>query len=128
MLFSCDCLNGDFLDHTFTYNSQRGDTYNKIAWFAFANLTTADWILRVNTYISTRVSDNAIINVTVNCLCGDRSVLKNYGLFATYPLRPDENISYVAVEFDVPAKLLQMYNPRSDLSVDIVLVFVPAIS
>lgn len=124
--FSCDCLNGDFLGHTFTYIFQPDDTYDRIARFAFANLTTGDWVQRVNTYIPTRVPDSAIINVTVNCSCGDRRVSKKYGLFTTYPLRPDENFSYVAAESGVPAELLQMYNPGSNFNAGTGLVFVPA--
>ncbi|KAG6639052.1 hypothetical protein CIPAW_10G074000 [Carya illinoinensis] len=116
--FSCDCLNGDFLGHTFTYIFQPDDTYDRIARFAFANLTTVDGVQRVNTFIPTRVPDNATINA--------RHVSKKYGLFATYPLRPDENLSFVAVESGVPAKVLQMYNPGSDFSAGTGLVFVLA--
>ncbi|KAG2684355.1 hypothetical protein I3760_10G073300 [Carya illinoinensis] len=118
--FSCDCLNGDFLGHTFTYIFQPDDTYDRIARFAFANPTTVDGVQRVNTFIPTRVPDNATINVTA------RHVSKKYGLFATYPLRPDENLSFVAVESGVPAKVLQMYNSGSDFSAGTGLVFVLA--
>ncbi|OAY24600.1 lysM domain receptor-like kinase 3 isoform X2 [Manihot esculenta] len=119
--FSCDCLNGDFLGHTFTYNTQPGDTYNKIATIAFANLTTEDWVHRVNIYDPTRIPDHASINVTVNCSCGDKRVSKNYGLFTTYPLRPGENLS-----FGLPADLLQRYNPGMNFSAGTGIIYVPA--
>ncbi|KAA8520132.1 hypothetical protein F0562_014388 [Nyssa sinensis] len=38
----------------------------------------------------------------------------DYGLFATYPLRPGENLSSVAMESGVQAELLQRFNPGSD--------------
>lgn len=124
--FSCDCLNSDFLGHTFTYITQHSDTYNKVAQIAFANLTTEEWVHRVNIYTPTRIPDHAAINVTVNCSCGDGDVSKDYGFFATYPLRPGEGLASVAAESGVPARLLKMYNKRSNFSSGDGLVFVPA--
>ncbi|KAL6281999.1 hypothetical protein ACE6H2_012928 [Prunus campanulata] len=124
--FSCDCLNGDFLGHTFTYITQHGDTYNIIAENAFANLTTVEWLSRVNVYAPTQIPDKVPINVTVNCSCGNRHVSKDYGLFETYPLRLGEDLSYVAAETGVPAGLLVKYNRGSDFSSGNGLVFVPA--
>ncbi|KAJ0018558.1 hypothetical protein Pint_09818 [Pistacia integerrima] len=125
--FSCDCLNGDFLGHTFTYETVFGDTYDKVASLPFANLTTEDWVHRVNIYETTRIPDRVLINVTVNCSCGDRSVSKDYGLFTTYPLRPGENLSFIAAAAPgVPTELLQRYNPGIDFSDETGLVFLPA--
>ncbi|XP_059439317.1 chitin elicitor receptor kinase 1 isoform X2 [Corylus avellana] len=124
--FSCDCLNDDFLGHTFSYITQFGDTYDRVAQYYFANLTTEDWVQKVNTYPPTRIPDYVPINVTVNCSCGDRHVSKDYGLFMTYPLRPGENLSYVAAESGVPAALLELYNPGSNFSAGTGLVYVPA--
>lgn len=124
--FSCDCLNGDFLGYTFTYITQFGDTYDRVANYAYSNLTTVDWVQRVNTYGPNRIPDYVPINVTVNCSCGDRHVSKDYGLFATYPLRPGQNLSSVATESGVPAQLLEMYNPGSNFSAGSGIVFVPA--
>lgn len=124
--FSCDCLNGDFLGHTFTYETQFGDTYEKVASFAFANLTTEDWVRRVNIYEPTRIPDYAFINVTVNCSCGDRHISRDYGLFTTYPLRPAQNLSSVAAEAGVAPQSLQRYNPGTNFSAGTGLVFVPA--
>ncbi|XP_062160386.1 lysM domain receptor-like kinase 3 isoform X2 [Alnus glutinosa] len=124
--FSCDCLNGDFLGHTFSYITQFGDTYDKVAQKVFANLTTEDWVHRVNTYAPTQIPDYVPINVTVNCSCGDRKVSKDYGLFMTYPLRPGENLSTVAAESGLPAMLLEMYNPGSNFSAGTGLVYLPA--
>ncbi|XP_021685702.1 lysM domain receptor-like kinase 3 [Hevea brasiliensis] len=124
--FSCDCLNGDFLGHTFTYNTQPGDTYSKIAGIAFANLTTEDWVHRVNIYDATKIPEHASINVTVNCSCGDKRVSKNYGLFATYPLRPGENLSSLAADSGAPGDLLQRYNPGMNFSAGTGIIYVPA--
>ncbi|KAF5944207.1 hypothetical protein HYC85_018284 [Camellia sinensis] len=124
--FSCECMNGDFLGHTFTYITQTDDTYDKIARVAFANLTNIYWLQRVNKYDPTRIPDFVPINVTVNCSCGDQHVSKDYGLFATYPLRPGQNLSSVAAESGVSPELLQSYNPGSDFGAGYGLVFVPA--
>ncbi|XP_057463099.1 lysM domain receptor-like kinase 3 isoform X2 [Actinidia eriantha] len=124
--FSCECLNGDFLGHTFTYKTQIGDTYDKIARVAFANLTNIYWLQRVNMYDPTQIPDFVPINVTVNCSCGDRHVSVEYGLFTTYPLREGENLSSVAVESGVLAEVIRRYNPRSDFGAGSGLVFVPA--
>ncbi|KAL4628300.1 hypothetical protein ACB092_05G227200 [Castanea dentata] len=110
--FSCDCLNGDFLGHTFTYITQCGDTYDSIAKFPYSNLTNKNWLQRVNSYQPTRIPDYVPINVTVNCSCGDRHVSKN--------------LSSVAAESGVPAHLLELYNPGSNFSAGNGLVFVPA--
>ncbi|KAF4399555.1 hypothetical protein G4B88_022638, partial [Cannabis sativa] len=123
--FSCECLNTDFLGHTFTYKTQFGDTYDKVAEIAFANLTTKDWVHRVNRYKPTRIPAGSPINVTVNCTCGDRHVSKDYGLFATYPLRSEDNLSSVAAVAGVPPGLLQLYNPGQSFSAGNGIVFVP---
>ncbi|KAK3021941.1 hypothetical protein RJ639_046140 [Escallonia herrerae] len=124
--FSCECLNGDFLGHTFAYVTQIGDTYDKIAKNAFANLTNEYWVQRVNMYDPTRIPDFVPINVTVNCSCGDRHVSRDYGLFATYPLRLGESLSSVATEVGVTEELLRRFNAESDFGAGTGLVFVPA--
>ncbi|KAL3521925.1 hypothetical protein ACH5RR_014759 [Cinchona calisaya] len=124
--FSCDCLNGDFLGHTFQYETQGGDTYEKIARIAFANLTNGYWIEVVNTYDPTRLPNFVFINVTVNCSCGDSHISKDFGLFETYPLRPGESLSSLANASGVSAELLQRFNLGSDFSAGQGIVFVPA--
>ncbi|KAI5570189.1 hypothetical protein BDE02_11G009600 [Populus trichocarpa] len=124
--FSCDCLNGDFLGHTFSYITQSGDTYHKIARNAFSNLTTEDWVHRVNIYDITEIPNYVPINVTVNCTCGDKQVSRDYGLFATYPLRPGENLSSLEAESGVPADLLEKYNLGTDFNAGGGIVYVPA--
>ncbi|KAI4371644.1 hypothetical protein MLD38_009971 [Melastoma candidum] len=124
--FSCDCINQDFLGHTFAYVTVPDDTYEKIAWFTFSNLTTENWLQRVNVYDPTRVPDYATINVTLNCSCGNRRISKEYGLFKTYPLRVGQNLMGIAEESGVPPSLLEMYNPGVNFSAGTGLVFLPA--
>jgi len=124
--FSCDCLNSVFLGHTFSYQIRHGDTYKVVAQTDFSNLTTEDWVSRVNSYPSNVIPDNVNINVTINCSCGNRHVSKHYGLFLTYPLRLGDDLQGLAAESGVPAELLVRYNPASDFSSGIGLVFVPA--
>jgi chitin elicitor receptor kinase 1 len=125
--FTCECLNnGLFLGHTFSYTAQHTDTYNNIANVVYSNLTTDDWLIRVNSYPAINIPDDAKINVTVNCSCGDKHVSKDYGLFLTYPLRKGENLKDIASENGVAADVLRRYNPGSNFSGGYGLVFVPA--
>ncbi|KAL8259316.1 hypothetical protein R6Q59_027269 [Mikania micrantha] len=124
--FSCLCLNGDFLGHTFKYQTQVGDTYRKIARQVFANLTNEYWVQRVNVIEPALIPDFAFINVTVNCTCGNRHVSKDYGLFVTYPLRFGEDLWSLSTESDVPTILLERFNPETNFSAGSGLVFVPA--
>ncbi|KAH0772089.1 hypothetical protein KY290_016070 [Solanum tuberosum] len=93
---------------------------------AFANLTAEYWLKRVNNYDPTNIPNYAMINVTVNCSCGDGEVSDDYGLFATYPIRPGENLSTVAVGSGVSAELLEKFNPGLDFGSGSGIVFVPA--
>lgn len=124
--FSCLCLNGDFLGHTFLYQTQVGDTYGKIARDVFANLTDEYWVQRVNSFPPAFIPDFAYINVTVNCTCGNKHVSKDYGLFVTYPLQPGEDLQSLTSESGVPTTLLEQFNPSSNFSGGSGLVFVPA--
>ncbi|MBA0778947.1 hypothetical protein Gotri_003232 [Gossypium trilobum] len=85
-----------------------------------------DWVRRVNIYDPTRIPDGEVINVTVNCSCGDRRVSRDYGLFATYPIRPGEDLEVIAAEVNVAAELIRRYNPAVNFSAGTGLVFVPA--
>lgn len=123
--FSCSCIDGEFLGHTFFYSVDSNDTYNIIARTYYANLTTVEWLERFNRYEATEIPVNALINVTVNCSCGNSRVSKKYGLFVTYPLQPGESLSSIANESGLPSKLLQDYNPGVDFSLGSGLVFIP---
>ncbi|XP_038985860.1 chitin elicitor receptor kinase 1-like isoform X2 [Phoenix dactylifera] len=125
--FPCDCINSDFLGHVFSYVTLPNDTYRKIATDYYANLTTAAWLAKFNSYNSTQIPDGATINVTVNCSCGNESVSRDYGLFETYPLRPGENLSTVAAQFELSSKedLLREYNPGVNFSAGEGIVFIP---
>nr|WIL59818.1 nodulation protein [Melilotus officinalis] len=123
--FTCECLSGLFLGHTFSYKLH-GDNYKAIANGAYSNLTTVDFLGRVNSYPAFDIPDGAVINVTVNCSCGDSHVSKDYGLFLTYPLRMGDDLRGVAAEFGLPVEVVQMYNPTSDFSDGYGLVFLPA--
>ncbi|GLT33532.1 hypothetical protein SLA2020_081130 [Shorea laevis] len=126
-IFSChDCVNGDVLGHTFSYTIKDGDTYDKVAQTYYANLTTGDWLQKVNSYDQHKLQPKMEIKVMVNCSCGDERVSKNYGLFMTYPLRQGDSLSSVAEEAGVLPEILQKYNPEVDFSAGSGLVFVPA--
>ncbi|CAI0460319.1 unnamed protein product [Linum tenue] len=59
--------------------------------------TDFDALLSYNRQIpnkdSVQQDTNAVVNVTVNCSCGDSSISRGYGLFVTYPLRQDASLN-----------------------------------
>ncbi|AES99960.1 LysM receptor kinase 1b [Medicago truncatula] len=59
------------------------------------------------------IPDSVMVNVTVNCSCGERLVSKDYGLFS------------IAKDTKMDAELLQRYNPGVNFSQGSGLVFIP---
>ncbi|KAL6992956.1 non-specific serine,threonine protein kinase [Sarracenia purpurea var. burkii] len=123
--FSCGCVRENFLGHVFLYAIHRGDNYYLIAKEYYSDLTTVELLQSFNSYDTLMVPDYGLLNVTVNCSCGNSKVSKDYGLFITYPLRPGENLSSVAGEFNLSEQLLQDYNPNSNFGAGSGLVFIP---
>ncbi|KAL9227231.1 hypothetical protein vseg_002950 [Gypsophila vaccaria] len=123
--FSCDCINGDFLGHVFSYQIGSGDTYTRVAELYYANLTTPSWIKNFNDYNATNLPVRGNLNVTVNCSCGNSSVSTDYGLFITFPLILGDTLSSVAQVYDLSASLLQKYNPGVNFSAGAGLVYIP---
>ncbi|CAJ2651418.1 unnamed protein product [Trifolium pratense] len=122
--FPCDCINNDFLGHTFSYDVQKADTYETVAVTNYANLTDVQWLRKFNSYGPNNIPDTGTLNVTVNCSCGDSDVA-NYGLFVTYPLRPGETLGSVANSTKLDSSLLQRYNPGVNFNQGSGLVFIP---
>ncbi|KAF7146099.1 hypothetical protein RHSIM_Rhsim04G0048200 [Rhododendron simsii] len=124
--FPCDCIDGEFLAHVFTYTARSGDTYDKIAETYYSNLTTAATLERSNSYpANSSIPVNATVNVTVNCSCGNASVSEAYGLFVTYPLRAEDNLESIADAANLSTDLLQRYNPGTNFSAGSGLVYIP---
>lgn len=123
--FPCECINGEFLGHTFQYDVQTGDTYEQVAVTKYANLTTVDWLRKFNSYAPDNIPDTGTLNVTINCSCGNRDVSKDYGLFITYPLRPGDTLGLVAKDVGLDPGLLQKYNPSVNFNQGSGLVFIP---
>ncbi|XVF71856.1 hypothetical protein PTKIN_Ptkin12aG0073000 [Pterospermum kingtungense] len=126
--FPCDCINGEFLGHAFNYSLRPSDTYDKIAQEYYANLTTVDWLQRFNTYPPTNIPDTGTLSVVVNCSCGNASISKDYGLFITYPLRPNETLDTVLTQTNLSSDfsgLVQSYNPGANFSSGTGLVYIP---
>ncbi|KAI7999863.1 LysM domain receptor-like kinase 3 [Camellia lanceoleosa] len=123
--FSCACIGElGFLGHKFVYEDQ-SETYKVIAEKQYASLTTVEMLQRFNGYDTNRIPVNAMVNVVVNCSCGNSRVSKDFGLFISYPLRPGENLSAIAAEFNLSQQLLKDFNPNSDFSGGTGLVFIP---
>nr|KJB08655.1 hypothetical protein B456_001G096000 [Gossypium raimondii] len=125
--FPCDCINNDFLGHVFTYSVQPGDTYDKIAGY-YSDLTTVAWLRPFNSYPETNIPDSGVVNVVVNCSCGDSAISKDYGLFVTYPLRENETLDTVLTQANLSSDLsglVRLYNPGANFSSGSGLVYIP---
>ncbi|XP_010488178.1 PREDICTED: chitin elicitor receptor kinase 1-like [Camelina sativa] len=123
--FPCECQPGDFLGHNFTYRFQQIDTYERVAIRRYANLTTEVSLQGRNPFPANNIPPSATLNVLVNCSCGDESVSKDYGLFVTYPLRPEDSLDMIAKSSGVPGDIISRYNPGVDFSSGNGIVFVP---
>lgn len=123
--FSCGCINDSFLGHEFSYTVIQGDTYGLVATEYYSNLTTVGWLQAFNSYPATNITVNSVLKVVVNCSCGNSIVSKDYGLFITYPLRPEDTLQSVATEVNLTAELLQRYNPGVNFSQGSGLVYIP---
>ncbi|XP_058210626.1 lysM domain receptor-like kinase 3 [Rhododendron vialii] len=123
--FTCDCIDDEFLGHVFPYSVLSGDTYYEIAQTYYANLTTPAMLEQFNSYPESNVPVKAVLNVTVNCSCGDAAVSKAYGLFITYPLRVGDSLESIAAAANLSTDLLQSYNTGVDFSAGSGLVYIP---
>ncbi|KAF9688274.1 hypothetical protein SADUNF_Sadunf02G0180600 [Salix dunnii] len=123
--FPCDCINGEFLGHFFTYTVKSGDTYERVA-ANYSGLTTIPALRRFNSYPENNIPDTGVLNVSVNCSCGDPSVSKDYGLFMTYPLQPSDTLASIANETNVTQSLLQRYNVGFDFNNGSGVAYIPA--
>ncbi|CAN4083739.1 unnamed protein product [Withania somnifera] len=123
--FSCGCVDGKFMGHQFGVQVKTSTTYPRIVRFYYSNLTTVEKLQESNSYDPNNVPANSIVNVIVNCSCGNSHVSNDYGLFITYPLRPNENLVTLANDFNLPQKLLEDYNPGANFSRGSGLVFIP---
>ncbi|KAJ6941209.1 hypothetical protein NC651_007104 [Populus alba x Populus x berolinensis] len=124
--FPCDCINGEFLGHFFTYIVRANDTYGKVADPYYANLTTTPSLMNFNSYPERDIPVNGLLNVSVDCSCGDSSVSKDYGLFMTYPLRPEDTLASIANQTNLTQSLLQRYNVGFDFNQGSGVVYIPA--
>ena len=78
-----------------------------------------------NNYSEFNIPDNGKLNVSVNCSCGDSSVSKDYGLFMTYPLQPNDTLESIANQTNVTQELLQQYNVGFNFSRETGVVYIP---
>ncbi|KAL9242555.1 hypothetical protein vseg_016543 [Gypsophila vaccaria] len=124
--FSCDCVGDEFLGHVFQYKAMKGDTYDVIAGTYYANLTTVSWMKKFNSFDADVIPVNAVVNVPVNCSCGNAAVSKKFGLFLTYPLRPEDTLGSIAQQTNSTPAMLQKYNPDINFGAGSGILFIPA--
>ncbi|KAJ6319534.1 hypothetical protein OIU78_015036 [Salix suchowensis] len=124
--FPCDCIEGQFLGHSFNFNVRSGNNYTDVAYTYYANLTTIPSLIYFNNYSQYNIPDNgAVLNVSVNCSCGDSRVSKDYDLFTTYPLQPNDTFESIANQNNVTQELLQRYNVGFNFSRGTGVVYIP---
>ncbi|XP_031107506.1 G-type lectin S-receptor-like serine/threonine-protein kinase CES101 isoform X2 [Ipomoea triloba] len=127
--FQCDCLSIiDGFGHMFPYTIRKGDILYTISRSYYSNLTTYQWLQKFN-----RLSDKdvffldigMVLNVLVNCSCGNKDLPQGYDLFVTYPLRPGESLQTVAKTANVSEDLVRRYNPGMNFSAGSGLLYIP---
>ncbi|KAK4275997.1 hypothetical protein QN277_019000 [Acacia crassicarpa] len=124
--FPCECIDeGANLGYVFKYPIQKADTYAKIANQTYSNLTTDSSLQSRNGYSPNDIPDYVMLDVAVNCRCGDSHISKEYGLFITYPLRAEDSLDSLANQTKVDPELLRRYNPGADFNKGSGLVYIP---
>ncbi|XP_019191694.1 PREDICTED: G-type lectin S-receptor-like serine/threonine-protein kinase CES101 [Ipomoea nil] len=127
--FPCDCLsiNGE-LGRMFPYTIREGDTLFIISMSYYSSLTTYQWLQKFN-HLSDKdvfsLDVGMVLNVMVNCSCGNRDLPQGYDLFITYPLRPGESLQTVANAANVSEDLVRRYNPGMNFSAGSGLLYIP---
>nr|XP_027062925.1 lysM domain receptor-like kinase 3 [Coffea arabica] len=124
--FPCDCINGNLLAHVFNCSVSSGDTYDIVASHFYANLTSTTWLRRFNSYPENNIPDAGVLNVTVNCSCGNKAISKDYGLFITWPIEVGDTLESVASANNLSADLISRYNPTANFTAGSGLLFIPA--
>lgn len=104
-----------------------GDTLDLIVSRDYQNLTTVRAItIASNLDSSGRITAGNPLTVPVTCFCGDPSINKAYGLFATYVVQAGDQLTGLASAFGVSAEDLSRFNLNvQDLSPNSI-IFVPA--
>ncbi|KAM1964421.1 hypothetical protein ACFX15_044891 [Malus domestica] len=123
--FTCGCINSDFHGQMFEWDVRTGDTYDQIAKIFYSNLTTVEDLEWFNSYDPNNILNNTKVNVTVNCTCENSTVSEDYGLFITYPLRPEDSLDSIAETEQLDQALLQRYNPGVNFSQGSGFVYIP---
>ncbi|KAF5789582.1 putative non-specific serine/threonine protein kinase [Helianthus annuus] len=76
-------------------------------------------------YDPDRLPDTGNVNVTGNCSCGNRKISKDYGLFLTYPLWPEETLDSISSAANLSSDLIRSYNPDTTFSQGSGLIYIP---
>ncbi|XP_062106054.1 chitin elicitor receptor kinase 1-like isoform X1 [Humulus lupulus] len=110
--FACDrCVADQYLAHEFGYKVIGGDTYERVV-SNYSSLTTVQSLIESNPlYDPNNIPDTGNLNVSVNCSCGNSQISKEFGLFITYPLRPNDTLDSIATSNNISADWIRRYNP-----------------
>eukprot|EP00250_Pteridium_aquilinum_P007953 c17552_g1_i1 orf=743-2665(-) len=126
--FVCGC-GGTSLGHNFSYTVVSTDTATIIATQRYEFLTTVSAMTEVNKNDLNSIYPQDIVEVPVNCFCGDPTVNSSYGLFLTYVSGENDNAAALSQKFNISTDLLQSFNPNVNLNLlqqSVSVVFVPA--
>lgn len=88
-------------------------------------MTNTAWLQKFNSYPATNIPDTGVLNVTVNCSCGNTAISKDYGLFVTWPIRVGDTYESVASANNLTADVVRRYNPTANFSAGSGLLFIP---
>lgn len=126
--FACQCEE-DNLWHNFSYTVASGDTAINISTMKYGFLTNLPQMQAVNTRDLNSIYAFNILNIPVNCSCGDPAINSSYGLFLTYIAQENDTAESLSRKFNVTADLLQRYNQDvnlNQLQESVSMLFVPS--
>lgn len=104
-----------------------GDTLALIVSRDYQNLTTVRDITNASNLDSSgRIIAGNSLSVPVNCFCGDPSINRAYGLFATYVVQADDELTGLASAFGVSAEDISRFNLNVQDPSPNSIIFLPA--
>ncbi|XP_024388364.1 chitin elicitor receptor kinase 1 [Physcomitrium patens] len=124
--FDCLCLNGELV-HRFSYTVTTNDTAEKVVDVTYQKLTTVGAVRSAsNSGDLSSIYSGQSLTIPVRCYCGDPNVDPKYGLFSTYVVQADDQLTSLSTNFSVDADVISKFNSDTrNLSPDSI-IFIPS--
>ncbi|KAG0623925.1 hypothetical protein M758_3G211600 [Ceratodon purpureus] len=109
--FACTCTNGRLM-HTFSYPVNFNDDVETVVDRYYENLTTVNDVIVASGLDASKqlIYAGNVLNIPVTCYCGDPSISPAYGLFATYVVQPQDQLTTLASNFSLGTEIISEFN------------------